>query len=203
MVRSSDKRTKVSYLGENYQASKARTSCLLGLLITTLYYKPNENGDHPLAPRLWALATEHRRFGHPRLFALLKRPISDLNHKRSRRIYQKLKFQIGRRKRKKLGSSPRLPATQALEPNQIWAIDFIVESFKSKVRDECLNEARPFFLSRMREKKSTAGNRHLPDLLFVKTCLKLGFNESTHSSHWKEKFFPLFKLRKAHIPLLA
>lgn len=131
MVRSSDKRTEASYLVEKYEVSKARTSCLLGLPITTLYYKPKENGDQPIVSRLSELATEHRRFGHPRLFVLLKREISDLNHKRSRRIYQKLKLQIGRRKRKKLGSCPRLPATQAMGPNQIWAIDFMFDYTES------------------------------------------------------------------------
>jgi putative transposase len=131
VVRSSDKRTEASYLVEKYEVSKARTSRLLGLPITTLYYNPKENGDRPVASRLSELATEHKRFGHPRLFVLLKREISDLNHKRSRRIYQKLKLQIGRRKRKKLGSCPRLPATQAMGPNQIWAIDFMFDFIES------------------------------------------------------------------------
>jgi len=90
-------------------------------------YTEKPKDDVHVSTKLSELATQHRRFGHPRLFVLLKRDMPDVNHKRSHRVYCDLKLQIGRRKRKKLGSYPRLPATTATKPNQIWGIDFMFD----------------------------------------------------------------------------
>jgi putative transposase len=92
-----------------------------------LDYQPRPRGDEPVREKLLELSNEHKRFGHPRLFVLLRGEIKDLNHKRSRRLYQELRLQIGRRKRKKLGSHNRLPATKANGPMQVWAIDFMFD----------------------------------------------------------------------------
>ena len=74
---------------------------------------------------------QHRRFGHPRLFVLIKRDMPEVNYKRTRRVYRDMGLQIGRRKRKKLGGRPRLAATQATEPRQAWAIDFMFDYVES------------------------------------------------------------------------
>src|SRR5690606_2559781 len=76
-------------------------------------------------------ATEHRRFGHPRLFTLLKREGFTVNHKRSERIYRNLNLKIKRRKRKKLGAVKRIPIVEAIRPNQVWAIDFVHDYLES------------------------------------------------------------------------
>jgi len=46
-------------------------------------------------------------------------------------VYKDLGLQIGRRKRKKLGSYPRLPATRASASNEVWAIDFMFDYVES------------------------------------------------------------------------
>ena len=131
MVRPKDKRVEALYLIEKYQTQNTRISRLLGLPISTLSYEPRPRGDEALREKISALAACHRRFGHPRLFVLLKRDMINVNHKRSRRVYRDLGLQIGRRKRKKLGSYPRLPATKAAMSNEIWAIDFMFDYIES------------------------------------------------------------------------
>jgi putative transposase len=76
---------------------------------------------------LIALAGHNKRFGHPRLFVLLKNDMPKVNHKRSHRIYTETELQLQRRKRKKLGNHHRLPPTKASEADQVWAINFMFD----------------------------------------------------------------------------
>lgn len=127
------------YLVEKYKTTKARCCRLLGLSVSTFSYQEKPNQDGPVRDRLMHLAGENKRFGHPRLFVLLKQDMPELNHKRSHRIYTELDLQIQRRKRKKLGSHHRLPPTRATEPDHIWAIDFMFDYLETGRRLKVLN----------------------------------------------------------------
>lgn len=144
MVRPKDRRTEAFYLVEKYKTTKARCCRLLGLSISTFSYNAKPSKDGPIRDKLIALASENRRFGHPRLFVLLRQEMPDVNHKRSHRIYSELELQLERRKRKKLGTHQRLPPTRAVEPDHIWAIDFMFDYLETGRRlktltvvDEC------------------------------------------------------------------
>lgn len=144
MVGPKDRRLEALYLVEKYKTAKARCCRLLGLSVSTLAYKTAPSKDGPVRDKLIALAGNNKRFGHPRLFVLLRQEMPEINHKRSHRIYTSLDLQIGRRKRKKLGSFPRLPPTQATEPNHVWAIDFMFDYLETgrklktlTIVDEC------------------------------------------------------------------
>ena len=130
-MRPREKRAEALYLLTKYKKSRARLSRLLGLSRSTFDYQPSPKSDEPVRSRLLELSTIHRRFGHPRLFVLLKREELKVNHKRSRRIYQELGLQIGRRKRKKLGSLTRTPITKPTAPLHAWAIDFMFDYVES------------------------------------------------------------------------
>lgn len=132
------------YLVEKYKRPKARVCRLLGLSISTCDYKEKPKNDEAVGEALKRLATKHRRFGHPRLFVFLKKELPAVNHKRSRRVYQDLHLQIGRRKRKKLGSIPRLTASQATKQNEIWAIDFMFDFLETGRRLKVLTVVDEF-----------------------------------------------------------
>nr|BFD65563.1 hypothetical protein HAGR004_05850 [Bdellovibrio sp. HAGR004] len=131
MVRPKDRRTEALYLVEKYKTTKARSCRLLGLNISTLAYKPVPNKDGPVRDKLIELARENNRFGHPRLFVLLRNEMPDVNHNRLHRVYTECELQLQRRKRKKIGSHPRIPPTRADGPNQVWAIDFMFDYLES------------------------------------------------------------------------
>lgn len=131
MVRPKDRRTEALYLVDKYKTTKARCCRLLGLSISTLSYEPAPNEDAPIRDKLIALAGENKRFGHPRLFVLLKKEMPEVNHKRSHRVYTQSDLQLQRRKRKKLGAHPRTPPTRASEAGQVWAIDFMFDYLES------------------------------------------------------------------------
>lgn len=127
-MRPGARREEALYLRQKYSVAKARVGRLLGLSVSTINYKARPRDDEPVRAKLLELAEENKRFGHPRLFVLLRGELETVvNHKKSRRIYRELRLQIGRRKRKKLASHPRLPATQATAPMEIWAIDFMFD----------------------------------------------------------------------------
>ncbi len=144
MVRPKTRRTEALYLVDKYKTTKARCCRLLGLSLSTFTYTVQPSKDGPVRDKLIELAGENKRFGHPRLFVLLKNEMPEVNHKRSHRIYTDLDLQLERRKRKKLGSHQRLPPTRATEPDQIWAIDFMFDYLENGRRlktltvvDEC------------------------------------------------------------------
>jgi putative transposase len=131
VVRPSERRALALHLVSKFKKPKARICRLLGRSESTLSYAPRPRNDSSVRDKLKELAETHRRSGHPRIFVLLKRELPKINHKRSRRIYRELKLQIHRRKRKKLGAYPRLPATKATAPNEIWAIEFMFDYLES------------------------------------------------------------------------
>lgn len=139
MVRPKERREAALYLVDKHRVAKARCCRLLGLSVSTLSYKEAPNQDEPVRSKLMALAGEHRRFGHPRLFVFLKQEMAEVNHKKSHRIYTELNLQIERRKRKKLGAHQRVPPTTATESGQVWAIDFMFDYLESGRRLKVLN----------------------------------------------------------------
>ena len=131
MVGPGERRVAGRYLVDKYKKPAARICRLLGLSISTFSYQDSPRDDAPIRAKFEELTQEHRRFGHPRLFVLLKRDMPGVNHKRTRRVYRAMGLQIGRRKRKKLGGRPRLAATQARAPGEAWAIDFMFDYVES------------------------------------------------------------------------
>ena len=144
MVRPKDKRADGIYLLGKYKAARVRVSRLLGLSLSTLDYASKPRDDERLKAKLSELATQHRRFGHPRLLVLLRREGIGINHKRSRRVYRELGLQIGRRKRKKLGAATRQTLTKATKPNEAWAIDFMFDYLESARRLKVLTVVDEF-----------------------------------------------------------
>ena len=139
MVKPKERREAALYLAEKHKVPRARSSRLLGLNLSTLSYKPAIKDDSILSAKIKQLAGKHRRFGHPRLFVVLKKEMPEVNHKKSHRVYKELGLQIGKRKRKKLGTYNRLPPTQATETDQVWAIDFMFDYLETGRRLKVLN----------------------------------------------------------------
>lgn len=145
MVRPKAKRAEARYLKERYKTSSSRVCRLLGLRRSTFDYHEHPRDDSELSTALIDLAGDNKRFGHPRLFVLLKREKGIVvNHKRSERIYQKLGLQISSRKRKKLGQGRSAPLAVPYGNENVLALDFVFDYVESGRRlkvltmvDEC------------------------------------------------------------------
>ena len=133
MVGPKIKREAVRYSIEKYKISVSRACKILGLARSSFDYSEHPRDDSEVAEALKKLADDNKRFGHPRLFFLLKRDKGIIvNHKRSERIYGELGLQIKSRKRKKLGGSPRsvMPITPYGQ-GDVCAIDFVFDYIES------------------------------------------------------------------------
>lgn len=75
--------------------------------------------------RLKELADKFRRYGHWRLYVLLRREGFQVNHKRTERLYRQECLSLRVRKRKKLASVARIALPEPERPNERWAMDFI------------------------------------------------------------------------------
>lgn len=92
------------------------------------YHSVKRQDDEALTQRLVELANERRRFGYRRLHALLRREGYDINHKRIFRLYQEAKLAVRQRKRRKGIAVEREPLELPAMANQVWSMDFVMDS---------------------------------------------------------------------------
>jgi putative transposase len=126
---------------------KERPTCRwVGVNRKLLHYRSRRN-DEPLRLRLVALASEHRRYGLPRLTVLLRREGVLDNHKRIARIYRAAQLQVRKRVRRKLALGRGACSDLAVAPNVRWSLDFVHDRLRTNRRfrilavgDDCTRE---------------------------------------------------------------
>lgn len=127
--------------------AKERPICRwIGVNRKLIHYRLKRN-DEPLRLRLIALASEHRRYGLPRMIVLLRRDGVSDNHKRIGRIYRAAGLQVRKRVRRKLALGRGPVENIALVPNQRWSLDFVHDRLRTNRRfrvlavgDDCTRE---------------------------------------------------------------
>ena len=106
-----------------------RHACgLVAIGRSTARYQVRRRDDTPVRTRLRELAGEKRRYGYRRLYVLLRREGLLVNHKRVERIYREEGLSVRKRKRKRVAGGVRLPALQAMQPDQVWSLDFVSDA---------------------------------------------------------------------------
>jgi putative transposase len=108
--------------------SERRACGLVGIGRSTARYAARRRDDAPIRARLCVLAGEKRRYGYRRLHVLLCREGVLVNHKCVERIYREEGLSVRKRKRKRIAGSVRLPAVQAVQPDQVWSLDFVSDA---------------------------------------------------------------------------
>jgi len=135
---------------QSQTAISERQACaLVGIYRSTLRYQsrlPEQDGT--LSSRIIELAQERRRFGYRRIHALLRREGIEVNHKRVYRLYRAAELAVKRRKRRKGVMVPREPLTLPVRRNEVWSMDFVMDSLANGRRlkvltvvDDCTKEA--------------------------------------------------------------
>jgi putative transposase len=126
------KRKAHAHLIEKYQVSVRRACLALGLHQSTFYYRALKcRNEATLRDAITALTQRKKRFGRPRVVWHL-RTIQGLkdNHKRIARVYREMGMQIGKRVRGKgKCTRPRLVLEKPTRPLELWAMDFVSDSF--------------------------------------------------------------------------
>lgn len=135
---------------QSQTAISERQACaLVGIYRSTLRYQSRlPDQDEALSSRIVELAQERRRFGYRRIHALLRREGVKVNHKRVYRLYRAAELAVKRRKRRKGVMVPREPLTLPVRRNEVWSMDFVMDSLANGRRlkvltvvDDCTKEA--------------------------------------------------------------
>jgi putative transposase len=119
--------------------SERRACRLVGLSRTTLRRVLEEQPQTiALKARIVDLAHARRRFGYRRIHDLLRREGVQANHKRVYRLYREASLSVRKRRRRKLVMVDRQALHVPSAPNEVWSIDFVMDSLASGRRLKCL-----------------------------------------------------------------
>jgi putative transposase len=145
------KRKALAVLREKFASLSTRAACrVLGLHQSTCHYRSSVLRDEShLKEKMTEIAQSKTRYGLPRITFLLRQRLGFAdNHKRIARVYIELKLQVTRRPSKKKRSGLRLVLEQPTKPNELWAMDFVSDSFASgrrfrslTIKDLCSRES--------------------------------------------------------------
>lgn len=106
--------------------SVARACTVVAIHRSTFHYIAHPRDDTALLHQIQALAAQHPRYGHRRIWALLNRT-QRVNHKRVRRLWRLQQLQVRRVTRPRI-RRPRPPHLAAAFPGHIWAYDFLEDA---------------------------------------------------------------------------
>jgi len=118
--------------------SERRACGLVGIERSVMRYTPAPDGNVELRARIVDLAAERRRFGYRRIHALVRREGIQVNHKRIYRLYRQAGLGVDQRKRKKRVYREGEPLVLPRSPNEVWSMDFVMDSFSNARRIKCL-----------------------------------------------------------------
>ena len=119
-------RTMVESLVE-FGVSERRACDRLGVSRSTVRYatRPEDPLNVELRAELKRLSSKHRRYGSPRMTALVRRR-RVVNHKRIERLWKEEGLPLPRKKRKRRrGTLPGERPQEATAPNDVWSYDFV------------------------------------------------------------------------------
>ncbi len=122
------RRAAARFLEGGWALSERRACGLTCLARSSARYAGHGRDDTAVRARLRALAAEKRRYGYRRLQVLLRREGVMVNHKRVERIYREEGLSVRKRMRKRVACGVRVPAVQAVRPDQVWSLDFVSDA---------------------------------------------------------------------------
>lgn len=87
--------------------------------------EPESELNKQVREELRGLATTHRRYGQPRMSAILHRR-HGVNHKRVERLWRAEGLPLPQKKRRRIRGTPLWERPQeATRPNEVWSLDFV------------------------------------------------------------------------------
>ena len=94
-----------------------------------------------LKARIKAIAHQRRRFGYRRIHDLLRLQGIEVNHKCAYRLYIEQNLSVKRRQKVKRPITQRAELVVPDAPNQVWSIDFVMNSLANGRKLKCLTIA--------------------------------------------------------------
>jgi putative transposase len=133
MVGPKAKRRALEVVREKFKLSVRQSCRLLGLREATYHYRPKKTrDDEKLGAQILEVVARKPRWGRPMVTWMLRERmgVKD-NHKRIGRIYRDLGLQMHKRRKSRKITRPKMLLEVPKQPNQLWAMDFVSDSFAS------------------------------------------------------------------------
>ena len=108
--------------------SERRGCKVLGVCRTSIRYEsqPEDPVNELVRQELRELARRNRRYGTPRMTALVRRQVL-VNHKRVERLYREEGLSLPRKRKKRKKASGCTRQWRARSPNEVWCCDFVFD----------------------------------------------------------------------------
>ena len=130
----------VSYMNSHYKISINRGCQLLALAKATYYReKQRKPIDDEIGATLKTIASRHKRWGCDKMIAYLKNEGKPWNHKRIRRIYNKLALNIRVKPKRHFAKVSPERLFQPIYKNVCWSIDFMSDALIGGIKFRTLN----------------------------------------------------------------
>lgn len=128
-MRPAQKKALAQELMLDYKVSVRRSCALLDIYHSAYYYRHHRREDRPLRSRIREIAASRVRYGHWRIYSLLRREGWRDNHKRVYRVYKEEGLNLRSKKpRRNRSAATRLDRLNATELYQCGSMDFVSDA---------------------------------------------------------------------------
>lgn len=123
----------------HFRLSERRVCEFLDVPRSMLRYQYRRGDDAELRAHMREISKQHGRYGCPTIYTILRREGRVVNHKKVHRIYKEegLSLRLKRRRVRVRGSG--VPLAASADKNEIWALDFMSDSFSNGKKFRLLN----------------------------------------------------------------
>lgn len=120
------KKVLAQYLIQQYKVSTRRSCHVMMMCHSVFYYKHHRREDEPLRCRIREIAQTRIRYGHWRVYTLLRREGWKDNHKRVYRVYKEEALNLrSKRPRRNKAAAHRLERPENSSLHEFWSMDFV------------------------------------------------------------------------------
>ena len=138
MVKPGDRKYLAAYLEQTHQISITRACRVIGLP-KSMYYYTSIKDDSIVISKLTELADSKPNRGFPYYHGRIRNEGLIWNHKRVKRVYDKLKLNLRRKHKRRLPQRFKVALCSPASANQTWSMDFMHDSLTNGRKVRILN----------------------------------------------------------------
>lgn len=123
------KKKLAGYLIDQYRISTRRSCKVMMIHHSVFYYRHHRREDTALRSRVREIANTRVRYGHWRIYTLLRREGWEDNHKRVYRVYKEEELNLrSKRPRRNKAAAHRLERPENNSLHECWSMDFVSDA---------------------------------------------------------------------------
>lgn len=138
MVAPGDRRNIVAYLQGTFQVSVTRACQTTGLAKSVYYYRSCKD-DSMVIDKLSELSQSKPMRGFPYYYGRIRNEGLIWNHKRVKRVYDNMKLNLRRKRKRRLASRSKEALCQPATHNHTWSMDFMHDTLTNGRKVRILN----------------------------------------------------------------